>query len=93
MKINFKQSVYAFITLFTFVTTGSLFAKNKTVGEKVDKGIEKTEKGAKSAKDKTKEFANDAKDKAKDVADKTKEWANDTKEKVKKKAQEEVDKM
>jgi polyhydroxyalkanoate synthesis regulator phasin len=93
MKINLKQSLAAFITLFTSVSAGSLFAKDKTAGEKVDHVIEKTETAAESAKDKIKEVAGDAKEKAKEVAkkveDKSKELADDAKEK----AHEGIDKL
>lgn len=84
MKINFKQTVCTSITLFTLVAAGSLFAKDKTAGEKVDHAINKTENAVTSAKDKAKELANDAKDKGKEVVDKTKEMAKEAKDKVKK---------
>ena len=86
MKINFKQNVCAFIALCTLVTSGSLFAKDKTLGGKVDRAIDKTEKAAKSAKDKSKDLAHDAKDKAKETKDKAKELAHDVKEKAHAKA-------
>ena len=85
MKTIFKQTVCAF-TAFTLVTAGSLFAKDKTIGEKTDKAIEKTEKGVNSAKDKVKEKAHDAKDKAKDLAHDAKEKAKDTGHEAKKRA-------
>ena len=82
MKINFKQSFCAFIALFTFVTAGSLFAKDKTAGEKVDRAIEKT-----------KETAEAAKEKAKEGVDKAKESAHDAKEDAKEKAHKGLDKL
>lgn len=86
MKINLKQNVCAFIAVCTLVTSGSVFAKDKTVGEKVDQAIDKTEETAESTKNK-------AKDKSKETADKAKEKAHDAKEKAKEKAHEGVDKL
>ena len=85
MKTILKQTVCA-LTAFTLVTAGSLCAKDKTFGEKMDKAIEKTEKGAKSAGDKVKEKAGDAKDKAKDLAHDTKEKAKDAGHEAKERA-------
>ena len=80
MKINFKQSFYAFMALFTFATAGSLFAKDKTAGEKVDRAIEKTKETAEAAKKKAKEGVDKAKEKAKEVKEKAKEKARLNKE-------------
>lgn len=92
MKTIFKQTLCAF-TAFTLMTAGSLFAKDKTFGEKADRAIEKTEKGAKSAGNKVKEKAHDAKEKTKEKAHDAKEKARDTKEKVKDKAHKGLDKL
>jgi ElaB/YqjD/DUF883 family membrane-anchored ribosome-binding protein len=84
VKINLKAALYICFTVLTCLSAGSLFADDKTVGEKVDQGIDKVEEVAKSAKDKTKEAGKDIKEKAGKVKDKTKEVAKKTKDKAKK---------
>ncbi len=81
MKTNLKKNVYAFIAAFTCLAASPLLAK--TVGEKVDHGIEKTKEVAHDAKDKAKDIAHKSEDKAKEAKDKAKEIAKDTKDKAK----------
>lgn len=57
IKVNIKQSLYALVTLSILVTANSLFAKNKTVGEKVDYLIDRTERAAEKAVDNAKKLA------------------------------------
>jgi len=99
MKINLKATFCIYLTAFSCLTAGSLFANDETIGTKVDDGISKVEKTTKSATDKTKEIAKEAKYKAEEIAedskDKTKELGESMKEsakKVKKEAKKEAKK-
>ncbi len=91
MKINLNQSMYVLCALFTCLASGSIFAKDKTVGEKVDQGVNKVEKTAKAAKDKTKKAAKNTKDKTKEIAKEAEGKAKKAKDKAKEKAHEAID--
>ncbi len=90
MKINFKQNIHFFIAVFTCLAAGTLFAKDKTVGEKVDQGVNDVEKTAKATKDKAKEIAKNAEDKARELAKDAEDKVKETKDKAKEKAHEAI---